>query len=103
MSTPFKMNGISFKEGQTPAKKLNLKGSMAKMDLEAIESVATSLMDVDKGSGPSLEKVDESNISVNTEDSGTISKSKKTLSSILGGINAFMDGFGSTQGSKENN
>ena len=99
MNTPFKMNGISFKEGQPPAKKLNLKGSMAKMDLEAIESVATSLMDVDKGSGPNLEKV---NINTgNDNDSG--GKGKKVLHNILGGINAFMDGFGSTQGSKENN
>lgn len=98
MSTPFKMNGISFKEGQIPAKKLNLKGSMAKMDLEAIESVATSLMDVDKGSGPNLEKVD-----VNTEnDNDSGGKGKKVLSNVLGGINAFMKGFRSTQGSKEN-
>ena len=80
MNTPFKMNGISFKEGQPPAKKLNLKGSMAKLDEEVIESIATSDTESDDDSG---------------------GKGKKVLSNVLGGINAFMEGFSSTQGSKQ--
>ena len=76
MSTPFKMKGISFKEGQIPAKKLNLKGSMAKKDL--LGSISSALTGGDND---------------DAGDEGGGGKGKKLLGSILGGINSFMTGF----------
>ena len=76
MSTPFKMKGISFKEGQIPAKKLNLKGSMAKKDL--LSSISSAITGGDNG---------------DASEEGGGGKGKKLLSGILGGINSFMTGF----------
>ena len=76
MSTPFKMKGISFKEGQIPAKKLNLKGSMAKKDL--LSSISSAITGGDNG---------------DAGEEGGGGKGKKLLSGRLGGINSFMTGF----------
>jgi hypothetical protein len=76
MSTPFKMNGISFKEGQIPAKKLNLKGSMAQKNI--FTNIASALTGEDNG---------------DAGEEGGGGKGKKLLNNILGGINSFMTGF----------
>ena len=76
------MGGMSWKEGQDPTKRLNLKGSMAlnivrPLDVHGQESnmptgkiepkYNLSLLEVDDDSGPNLDKVNVDDANVNTD------------------------------------
>ena len=73
------MGGMSWKEGQNPTKRLNLKGSMALFN-KIEPKFNLNLLEVDDDGGPNLDKVNLDDVNIDTDDKNVETSSEITKS-----------------------